>query len=204
MEQRSPEWFAARLGKVTASRVADIMARTAKGYAASRQNYMAELLCERLTGCREDKFVNAAMARGTEKEPEARAIYMLRSGELVLEEGFVVHPELPEDFGISPDGLIGSDGLLEIKCPQTWTHIETIRTGEIKKEYVIQMQAQMACTGRQWCDFVSFDDRLPEELAYFQTRVERDDAFIAEMMGEIRLFLSDLNATVHQLNLKAA
>lgn len=198
IEQRSPEWFAARLGKVTGSRVADLMARTKSGYAASRHNYMAELICERLTGQREEKFVNAAMMRGTELEPKARAIYMLDTGEIVAETGLVLHAELA-DFGASPDGLVNHDGLLEIKCPNTWTHIETLKKHEPKREYLIQMQAQMACTGRAWCDFVSYDDRLPENLAYFQTRIERDDDFIAEMLGEIRGFLAELDQTINEL-----
>ena len=121
MLQRSDEWFTARAGKVTASRVADLMAKTKSGYSASRQNYMAQLICERLTGKPADSFTSAAMQRGTEKEPEARAIYMLESGEIVEECGLVLHPDIP-DFGASPDGLIGVDGLLEIKCPNTWTH----------------------------------------------------------------------------------
>lgn len=198
IEQRSEEWFAARLGKVTGSRVADVMARTQKGYAASRQNYMAELICERLTGQREEKFVNAAMMRGTELEPKARATYMLETGEIVAETGLVIHPEL-DAFGASPDGLVSHDGLLEIKCPNTWTHIEILKNHEPKREYLIQMQAQMACTGRAWCDFVSYDDRLPEDLAYFQTRIYRDESFIAEMLGEIRGFLAELDAVINDL-----
>lgn len=203
MEQRSPEWFAARLGKVTGSRVADVMARTKSGYSASRQNYMAELICQRLTGRQEERFTNSAMQRGTDLEPKARAVYMLETGEIVAETGLVTHPEVT-DFAASPDGLVGSDGLLEIKCPNTWTHIETIKSGEPKREYFIQMQAQMACTGRKWCDFISYDDRLPEELAYFQKRVLRDDVFIAEMLGEIRGFLADLDRTINELTRKAA
>lgn len=203
MEQRSDEWFAARLGKVTGSRVADVMARTKSGPAASRQNYMAELICQRLTGKMEERFTNAAMQRGTDLEPKARAMYMLETGEIVTETGLVLHPDLP-DFGASPDGLVSHDGLIEIKCPNTWTHIETIKKGEPKREYFIQMQAQMACTGRAWCDFISYDDRLPDDLAYFQTRIERDNSFIAEMLGEIRGFLSELENTINELKRKAA
>lgn len=203
MEQRTDEWFAARLGKVTGSRVADLMARTKSGPAASRQNYMAELICQRLTGQQEEVFVNKAMQRGTELEPDARAVYMLETGEIVTETGLVDHPEIA-NFAASPDGLIGSDGLIEIKCPNTWTHIETIKSGEPQRKYFIQMQAQMACTGRAWCDFVSYDDRLPEHLAYFQTRIMRDDAFISEMLAEVRAFLAELDHTINELSRKAA
>ncbi|MGC0155551.1 lambda exonuclease family protein [Chromobacterium vaccinii] len=198
MEQRSEEWFAARLGKVTGSRVSDIMARTKSGPAASRQNYMAELICQRLTGKMEERFTTAAMQRGVDIEPKARAIYMLETGEIVAETGLVIHRDIP-DFGASPDGLVGLDGLIEIKCPNTWTHIETLRSGKPKKEYFIQMQAQMACTSRQWCDFISYDDRLPEDMAYFCKRITRDDDFIAEMLGEVNAFLSELEGTIQEL-----
>lgn len=198
MEQRSEEWFAARLGKVTGSRVSDIMARTKSGPAASRQNYMAELICQRLTGKMEERFTTAAMQRGVDIEPKARAIYMLETGEIVAETGLVIHPDIP-DFGASPDGLVGLDGLIEIKCPNTWTHIETLRSGKPKKEYFVQMQAQMACTDRQWCDFISYDDRLPEDMAYFCKRINRDDDFIAEMLEEINAFLKELESTIQEL-----
>ena len=203
MLQRSDEWFAARCGKVTASKVADLMAKTRSGYSASRQNYMAQLICERLTGSPAESFSSAAMQRGTEKEPEARAIYMLESGEIVEECGLVIHPDIP-DFGASPDGLVCADGLIEIKCPNTWTHLETLKTGKPKHEYFTQMQAQMACTGRNWCDFVSFDDRLPEDIAYFCTRIARDDEFIGVMLAEIAIFLADLQSELMQINMRRA
>ena len=203
MEQRTDAWLSARLGKITGSRVADLMAKTKSGYAASRQNYMAQLICERLTGTPTEFFQNDAMKRGTEKEPEARSIYMLETGEIVAEEGFVIHPEI-EHFGASPDGLVGEKGLIEIKCPNTWTHLETIKTGKPKREYFIQMHAQMACTGRDWCDFVSFDDRLPADLAYFCTRIYRDDDFMTEMLCEINRFLDELHAEIILLSRKAA
>lgn len=203
MDQRTPEWLAARLGKVTASRVADVMAKTKSGYSASRQNYMAQLICERLTGKQAESFSNAAMQRGTELEPIARSEYEIRNDVMVFETGLVIHPDI-EYFGASPDGLVGDAGLVEIKCPNTWTHIETIKTGEPKREYIIQMQSQMACTGRQWCDFVSFDDRLPEHLAYFETRIHRDDEFIGQMLAEISIFLDELESTIQQITMKRA
>ena len=203
MDQRTTEWMAARLGKVTASRVADVLAKTKSGYSASRQNYMAQLICERLTGKQAEAFINTAMQRGTELEPIARSEYEIRNDVMVFETGLVIHPEL-SDFGASPDGLVGDVGLIEIKCPNTWTHIETIKTGEPKREYIIQMQSQMACTGRKWCDFVSFDDRLPDNLAYFETRIHRDDKFIGEMLAEISIFLSELESTIQQITMKRA
>lgn len=203
MEQRTPEWYAARLGKVTASRVADVMAKTKTGYSASRNNYMAQLICERLTGKPTDTFSNAAMQRGTELEPMARSFYEVKNDLLVIESGLVVHPEI-ESFGASPDGLVEGVGLVEIKCPNTWTHIETLKSGKPKSEYITQMQAQMACTGREWCDFVSFDDRLPDDLAYFQTRIERDEKFIETMLQEIRIFLGEMEETIQQLVMRKA
>ena len=199
MEQRSPEWHAARLGKVTASRVADLMARTKSGYSASRANYMAELVCERLTGTPTERFSNAAMQWGTDQEPAAKAAYSFMMDAEIVEEGFVLHPGI-KDFGASPDGLIGADGLVEIKCPNTATHIETLRTDTIDGKYLIQMQSQMACTGRAWCDFVSFDPRLPPEMQLFVKRVHRDHGRIAEIETEIGTFLIELNLTVEDLN----
>lgn len=203
MDQRTPEWLAARLGKVTASRVADVMAKTKSGYSASRQNYMAQLICERLTGKQAETFSNAAMQRGTELEPIARSEYEIRNDVMVFETGLVIHPYI-QHFGASPDGLVGDAGLVEIKCPNTWTHIETIKTCEPKREYIIQMHAQMACTKRKWCDFVSFDDRLPDHLAYFETRIHRDDKFIGEMLAEISIFLDELESTIQQITMKRA
>lgn len=191
IEQRTEAWFAARLGKVTASRVADLMAKTKTGPSASRANYMADLIVERLTGQRAEGFTSAAMQWGTDTEPQARAAYEFLTDASVTEEGFVVHPAIT-DFGASPDGLVGGDGLLEIKCPNTAQHLDVLLTGAIPAKYVTQMQAQMACTGRAWCDFVSFDPRMPGEMQLFVQRVARDDAFIAEMESEIRAFLAEL------------
>lgn len=203
MDQRSDEWFAARLGKVTASRVADLMAKTKSGPSASRGNYMADLIVERLTGIRPEGFTNAAMIWGTETEPQARAAYEFLTDAEVVEDGFVLHPIIA-DFGASPDGLIGDVGLLEIKCPNTAAHIETLLTGEVPGKYVTQMQAQMACTGRAWCDFVSFDPRMPGDMQLFVRRVARDDAFIAQMEGEITGFLAELAQKLDALRLRYA
>lgn len=198
MEQQTEEWFATRIGKVTASRVADVMAKTKTGYSASRANYMAELICERLTGQQGERFTNAAMAWGVETEPQARAAYEFLTDNTVTETGLVLHPAIA-DFGASPDGLVGVDGLVEIKCPNTATHIETLLGEAVPSKYITQMQAQMACTGRAWCDFVSFDPRLPGDLQLWVKRVDRDEAFIAEMESEIRAFLTELDAKVEAL-----
>lgn len=200
MEQRSEEWFAARLGKVTASRVADVMAKTASGAAgAGRKNYLAELVAERLTGQPAERFQSAAMAWGTECEPQARLAYEFLTDAEVVEVGFLPHPSIP-NFGASPDGLVGDDGLVEIKCPNTATHIDALMGARIKREYVLQMQVQMAVTGRAWCDFVSFDPRLPAEMQLFVQRVQRDDALIMEINEAVSGFLLELGRTVATLS----
>lgn len=198
MEQRSDEWYAARLGKVTASRVADVVARTKSGYSTSRANYMAELVCERLTGKPGDFFQNAAMVWGTEQEPFARGAYEERTAALVTEVGFVPHPTI-DMAGASPDGLVGDDGLVEIKCPFTATHIDTIMSGVAPSKYVTQMQWQMACTGRKWCDFVSFDPRMPDNMQLFITRVHRKDMEIYALEQEVRSFLIELDEKITKL-----
>jgi putative phage-type endonuclease len=203
MEQRSPEWFAARLGKVTGSRVADVMAKTKTGYSTSRANYMAELVCERLTGTQAERYSNAAMQWGTDNEPAAKLAYTFMSDAVVSDEGFAIHPAIA-DFGASPDGLIGDDGLLEIKCPNTATHIETLLSGICDGKYITQMQAQMACTGRKWCDYVSYDPRMPVDMQLFIKRVNRDDVFIANMENEIVNFLQELHDKIEALNMQYA
>lgn len=199
MEQKSEEWFAARLGKVTASRVADVIAKTKTGYSASRENYMAQLVVERLTNTQAESYTNAAMQWGTDQEPFARAAYEVQQNVLVDETGLVDHPTI-EMAGASPDGLVGEDGLVEIKCPNTATHIDTLLNQTVPAKYITQMQFQMACTGRQWCDFVSFDPRMPQKAQIFIKRVPRDDAFIKEIESEIKKFLAEVSAKVDQLN----
>lgn len=201
MEQRTDDWFAARLGKVTASRVADVVAKTKSGYGASRANYMAELVCERLTGARGEFYQNAAMVWGTEQEPVARAAYEAATGTLVVETGFVPHPTITMS-GASPDGLVNDLGLVELKAPNSATHIDTLLSGVVPAKYITQMQWQMACTGRQWCDFVSFDPRLPKNMQLFIHRVARDGAAISTMESEVKLFLAELDEKVAQLRAK--
>ena len=198
-EQRSEDWFAQRVGKVTASALYKVMARTKTGYGADRANYHAQLVAERLTGRPADSFSNAAMQWGIEQEAEARRVYSEMIGEAVAEIGFVDHPTL-EMVGASPDGLVGFDGLVEIKCPNTATHIATLTGAGIDKKYILQMQMQMACTERQWCDFASFDPRLPDEMRLHVRRVERDDAMLAEIAAEVVPFLAEVSTTVEQLS----
>lgn len=198
MEQGSKEWLLARCGKVTASRVADIIAKTKSGYSASRGNYMAELVCERLTGVPTDSYKSAAMEWGTAQEPHARAAYEAVGGVLVQEVGFVPHPSIP-DAGASPDGLVGVEGLIEIKCPYTATHIETLLSGKVPDRYNTQMQWQMACTNSKWCDYVSYDPRMPENMRLFLSRVFRDDLAIHPMEAEVTAFLQELTDKVASL-----
>jgi len=199
MEQRTEEWFAARMGKVTASRVADVIAKTKTGYSTSRENYLAQLVCEVLTGKPAESFTNAAMQWGVDQEPLARAAYESHQNVLVDEVGFLVHPTIWES-GASPDGLVGDFGMVEIKCPNTATHIDTLLTQTVSGKYNTQMQWQMACAGRHWCDFVSFDPRMPSDLQLFVKRVEYDSPYVAMLEKEVMSFLNDLDSKVAQLN----
>lgn len=199
MEQRSIEWFAARLGKVTASKVADVIAKTKTGYSTSRDNYMAQLVCERMTGTMGESFSNTAMQWGTDQEPLARAAYEAIADVLVDEIGFVAHPTI-DAAGASPDGLVGDNGLIEIKCPNTATHIETVLSGKVPSKYIPQMQWQMACTQRKWCDFVSFDPRMPEGLQLFIQRVDFDVEYVKMLEAEITGFLAELETKIEKLN----
>jgi putative phage-type endonuclease len=197
--QGSDAWFQSRMGKVTASRVADVIAKTKTGYSTSRENYMAQLVCERLTGTVAESYTNAAMQWGTDNEPLARAAYEAKMDVLVDEVAMITHPRI-EQAGASPDGLVGEDGLVEIKCPNTATHIDTLLTQTVPGKYVTQMQWQMSCTDRQWCDFVSFDPRMPKELQLFIKRVQRDEDYISMLEKEVLSFLMELDVKVSKLN----
>lgn len=180
------------------------MAKTKSGYSASRKNYMAELACERLTGVPSEHFESAAMKWGTDNEPLARSAYEARTGELVEEVGFIGHPTI-KNFGASPDGLVGTDGGIEIKCPNTATHIDTLLGGKIEQKYIYQMQTAMACTGRLWWDFVSFDPRLPDNLSFKCIRANRHDGLIEAIETEAKRFLAELDEMVTRLkNIKGA
>ena len=189
--QRTPEWHAARLGKLTASRIADATARTRTGWGASRANYMAELLIERLTGQPAPQYTNAAMEWGTQYESEALTVYEFERNETVEPVGFIEHPTIA-DAGASPDGLIGSEGIIEVKCPNSATHIDTLLGANIDEKYIKQMQWQMACTGRQFCDWVSYDPRMPINLRIVIRRIVCDLKMIAKLETDAVAFLREL------------
>lgn len=198
-EQNSAEWLAARCGSLGASSIADMVAKTRTGWGASRFNLAARIVCERLTGTPQESYTNAAMQWGHDTEPQARAMYEFMRDVAVQQVGLVLHPSINKSHA-SPDGLVGEDGLIEIKCPNTATHIETLLSEDVEGKYVKQMQWQMACCGRAWCDFVSFDPRLPAEMQIFVQRVRRDDEFIAELEREARLFLAEIDKTIATLS----
>lgn len=187
--QGSPEWFAARLGNASASRIADIIAKTKSGYSASRENYLTQLVLERF-GIVPESYTNAAMQHGTETEPYARMAYEANTGDIVKEVGYILHPTIKHS-GASPDGVVG-DGLLEIKCPDSKTHFEYLLADKVPLKYVPQMAWQIACTGAKWCDFVSFDNRVPDGLQYFQIRYVPEDGYIAMLEQEVIVFLEEV------------
>ena len=197
-DQRSHEWHMERLGKVTASCIYKVMAKTKTGPGADRANYHAQLVTERLTGRPTEGFSNAAMQWGTDTEPQARAMYSLETAGPVVECGFLSHPSIPMS-GASPDGLVGDDGLVELKCPNSATHITTLTGAPIDRKYLLQMQWQMACAEREWCDFASFDPRLPAAMQLHIRRVERDDDLLIEIESEVAKFLAEVGATVAEL-----
>jgi putative phage-type endonuclease len=188
-----------RLGKVTASRISDVVAKTKTGYSSSRANYMAQLICERMTNEFQESYTNSAMTHGVENEPFARAAYEVKTGNTVDQVGAIDHPRIAMSAA-SPDGLVGDDGCLEIKCPNTSTHIDTILGDEPAKKYYDQMQWQMACANRSWCDFVSFDPRMPAHLQLLVKRIERNDLYIAELEKEVVQFLVEVDDKVKKLN----
>lgn len=198
IEQGSQEWLALRAGKVTASRVSDVMsAITTAGY----KNYLADLVVERLTGNKTESFTNAAMQWGVEQEPIARAEYEVKTGRFVDQIAFCEHKTI-DMFGCSPDGLVGDDGLIEIKCPNTATHIDYVMADKVPTKYIPQIQCQLAVTGRKWCDFVSFDPRLPDGLQILIVRLERDDEYIEKLEARVVKFLDEVNSAVNGLKEK--
>lgn len=192
-------WLKARMGKCTASRVADAIRKTKTGWAASRGNYRMEIIAERLTGMRIEKFQSQAMMWGQQTEPDAVARYNAHSPNPVdTSSWFVPHPTV-KDSGCSPDGLVGADGMVQIKCPETKTHIETLLSKEVDPDYIKQIQWEIACCGRQWSDFISYDPRLPQPLRMFVQRVYRDDGLIAQMESMVREFLSEIDSAIKSL-----
>lgn len=196
--QGTEEWRQARCGSLGASQIADATARIKSGWGASRANVMAQLLTERLTGIPTETYTNAAMQRGTEKEPDARRAYELATEAWVDEIGLVKHPKIAGTHA-SPDGLVGEEGQIEVKCPNTATHIDTLLDGAVPEKYLKQIQWQMACTGRNWTDFISFDDRLPDRMQLFIKRVHRDDKMIAELESQVAEFLAELETKLAAL-----
>lgn len=198
IEQGSQEWLALRAGKVTASKAADVMsAITTAGY----RNYLADLVVERLTGNKTESFTNASMQWGVDQEPLARAEYEVKTGNFVDQIAFVDHPTIV-NFGCSPDGLVGDDGLIEIKCPNTATHIDYVMQDKVPTKYIPQIQCQLAVTGRKWCDFVSFDPRLPDGLQILIVRLDRDDEYIEKLEARVVKFLDEVNSAVNGLKEK--
>jgi len=200
VEQGTDRWKQERCGKITASRAGDVIATKTrgKGEAADRTKYRVEILCERLTRIPVEQYESREMRWGKEQEPFARAAYELHAGVFVDQAGFVVHSDLPY-FGCSPDGLVGDDGMIQIKCPNTTTHVDWMLEGRIPVEHVPQMLAELSCTGRKWIDFVSFDPRLPEHLQLFVRRYHRDDALVAALEAEVIHFNDECGAVLEQL-----
>lgn len=193
--QGSDEWAELRCGRITASRCKDAfeILKSGKAYTAERAKYRTELLVERLTGVPYPHYVTQEMQWGLEQEPFARAAYEIQENVLVEPCGFVLHPEL-EFFGCSPDGLVGDDGMIQIKCPTTLTHMNWYLAGVIPLEHTFQMTAELAVTGREWCDFVSFDPRLPEPLQLFVRRFDRHEASIRALEEEVVRFHEEIES----------
>jgi putative phage-type endonuclease len=198
-------WLAQRIAKVTASRISDVIAKTKTGVSTSRQNYLIQIVTERLTGKKADSgFVNQAMLDGIERESAARELYMRTRGVSVTEVGFFDHPII-KNSGASPDGAVNAEedgkyaGLIEIKCPIETTHTNTLMSKSVPSKYIPQMQWQLACTGAKWVDFVSYNPNFPEELQLFVARVDRDDTYIAELEAEVIKFLNEVDQTIIKL-----
>lgn len=199
MIQGSEEWFNARRGFVGASMINDVMATTKSGgEAATRRNLRAKIVAERLTGQSADSFSSAAMQWGVEHEPIARALYEVSRDIDVEQVGFVLHPDI-KMTGASPDGLVESKGLIEIKCPNTSTHIDYLLGGVAPMEYRNQMLWQMDCTNRDWCDFASYDPRMPDDMQLFVVRYIRDDEKLKELRAGVIKFLEEVDEVLFKL-----
>jgi putative phage-type endonuclease len=206
IEQRTEEWFQQRLGKVTASRISDVIAKTKTGVSTSRQNYLIQLVSERITGKKGDSFVNQAMLDGIERESAARELYMQTRGVSVTEVGFFDHPTIAMS-GASPDGAVNAEedgkyaGLIEIKCPIETTHTNTLMSKSVPSKYMPQIQWQMASVSPnvKWVDFISFNPNFPDTMQLFVARVERDNDYIAELEAEVVKFLEEVEQTIIKL-----
>ena len=198
MIQGTDDWFNARLGKVTASRLNDAFSMTKTGEGAGRINYRLELVTERLTGIKGESFTNSYMQWGTEQEPYAREAYELDKSEFVIETGFIDHPTIPMS-GASPDGLVQTEGIIEIKSTASTTHIGYISAGVVPAKYKNQMIWQLICTGRKWCDFVSYDPRLPDNLKLFVVRYEPTDEERKDVESKVIEFLKTVDNLYNEL-----
>jgi putative phage-type endonuclease len=196
--QQTEGWLLERCGCATASRFSDVMAKIKTGEAATRRKYRIQIVTERLTNRPTPSYQNAAMMWGTQTEPEARMAYEAERGVIVHETGFIKHPVIAF-CGASPDGLIGDDGMLELKCPESTTHMEWMEGGKAPSEHIPQIQGQLAVTGRQWVDFASYDPRFPDGLQLFIVRVMRDDAYIQELEAGVMGFLSEVDSMIVKL-----
>lgn len=197
--QGTAEWHQLRLGKISASRINDMLAKTKSGWSATRENYKYDLAVERLTGQKTESFSSPAMQWGTENEPLARGAYTVAKNVFVTEIAWVNHFSV-KNSGCSPDGLVDDGkGLVEIKCPMTKTHIKWMIDGVPPKEHINQMMWQMAVTGRHYCDFVSFDPRLPDDLQLFVVRLNRDDEYIEMLTDEVAKFEEEVTMLVTKL-----
>jgi putative phage-type endonuclease len=201
-EQGTAQWLEIRRGRITASRIVDVLNQLKRGgEGADRRNYRIELISERLSGRSEPHYVSPEMDWGSECEPFARAAYEIAQEVIVDTAGFVMHPTY--DFaGSSPDGLVGEDGLIEIKCPKTTTHTKWLMAGEVPEEHQAQMLWNMVCCERQWCDFISFDPRMPDGLKIFIVRMERDDSRILDIESEVQRFQDEVEHYASDLRKK--
>jgi putative phage-type endonuclease len=198
VEQGTEAWYAQRTGKMTGSRAVDIVKGPKGSYTAARKNMIARLVCERMTGEREETYQSKEMQWGTDHEALARSVYEIVSDRDVQETGFINHPTIA-NFGGSPDGLVGDDGLTEIKCPGTATHLALLVGGNVKREYIYQMQAYMLITNRKWCDFISYDPRLPDSHCIYIKRIMRDEKMIAEIEAEAVKVLAEVDAMMEAI-----
>jgi hypothetical protein len=196
-DQGSEAWLAARAGIATASCFSAILAKIKSGEAAERRNYRARLVVERLTGKPVSGFTTSAMRQGTEREPLARDAYMVQTGNFVQQIGLALHDEL--EAGASPDGLIDTDGGLELKCPELASHLEYLRLKTEPAIYTPQIQGCMWITGRQWWDFASFNPDFPPHLQLVIRRVERDDIYIAGLALAVEVFMNEVRAEVEEI-----
>lgn len=198
LEQGTEAWLLARCGSLGASSLGDALARTKSGWGASRANVLARLAIERITGTPQDTYQNQAMRDGIEREPAARAAYQFERGVLVKQVGLIKHPTIAGTHA-SPDGLVGDDGMVEIKAPSAATHLETLLGAPIPQKYKYQCAWQMGCKGRKWVDFTSYHPDFPEPMQLHITRIHRDDGLISQLETEVRIFLAELDAKLAAL-----